>query len=313
MRSSALLVLILSARFALAGDMTARRLPGNPIVTSASSTTLGDNINGPSLIRVPKWIRHPLGRYYLYFAHHEGQSIRLAYADRLSGPWRIYEPGTLQLAGAPSCADHVASPDVHVDAKRKQIVMYFHCPYVPLLGTGIDQQKTFLARSSDGLNFTAEREPLGPAYFRVFEWRGTMYAVARGGIVFRSTSAGKPFEKGPTLFPDLRLRHAAVEVRGDKLYVYYSRIGDKPERILVATVALSGNWRRWRASKPMTLLAPATAYEGADRPIEASRLGDAEGVVHQLRDPAIFREGTTTYLLYSIAGESGIAIAEITP
>jgi hypothetical protein len=32
----------------------------------------------------------------------------------------------------------------------------------------------------------------------------------------------------------------------------------------------------------------------------------------QLRDPAIFRESGRTYLLYSVAGERGIAIAEMT-
>ena len=30
----------------------------------------GENINGPSLIRVPSWVKNPLGRYYLYVAHH---------------------------------------------------------------------------------------------------------------------------------------------------------------------------------------------------------------------------------------------------
>src|SRR5947199_8719097 len=121
-------------------------------------------------------------------------------------------------------------------------------------------------------------------------------------------SAAKPFETGPNLFPsipDVLLRHAAVDRRGDKLYVYYSRIGDKPERILVSTVALSRNWLTWRGSEPTTVLAPATSYEGADRPIEKSRLGEAQGV-HQLRDPAIYRDGTRNHLLYSIAGQTGI-------
>jgi hypothetical protein len=33
--------------------------------------------------------------------------------------------------------------------------------------------------------------------------------------------------------------------------------------------------------------------------------------VNQLRDPAIFEEDGRIYLLYSIAGEAGIGIAEI--
>ena len=35
------------------------------------------------------------------------------------------------------------------------------------------------------------------------------------------------------------------------------------------------------------------------------------GHVNQLRDPAVFVEGDHVYLLYAVAGESGIAIAEV--
>ena len=36
----------------------------------------GNNINGASLIKVPDWIENPLGKYYLYFSHHNGKYIR---------------------------------------------------------------------------------------------------------------------------------------------------------------------------------------------------------------------------------------------
>lgn len=35
-----------------------QRFATNPLITSASSPTLGENINGPSVIRVPSWL-HP--------------------------------------------------------------------------------------------------------------------------------------------------------------------------------------------------------------------------------------------------------------
>ena len=35
------------------------------------------------------------------------------------------------------------------------------------------------------------------------------------------------------------------------------------------------------------------------------------GHVNQLRDPAIFEEDARVYLLYAVAGESGIALAEV--
>ena len=36
---------------------TVERFPQNPILTPASSPTIGENINGPSLIRVPAWVQ----------------------------------------------------------------------------------------------------------------------------------------------------------------------------------------------------------------------------------------------------------------
>lgn len=290
------------------------RLPGNPIVTPASSPTLGENINGPSLIRVPDWVERPLGRYYLYFAHHAGKFIRLAYADRLSGPWKVHEPGTLRLEQAQRCYDHVASPDLHVDTARREILMYFHCPAGVGGALDIGQQNTFLAVSRDGVRFTADTVPLGPAYFRVFRRKEHYYAVVRGGGLLRSRDRGAAFEPGPTILPadsGRLLRHAATDLRHDTLRIYYSRIGDRPERILLSEVRLSGDWSGWRGSAPVTVLSPELNYEGGGQPLEVSQPDEASGRVRQLRDPAIFREGNKTYLLYSIAGESGLAIAEL--
>ena len=45
----------------------------------------GNNINGASLIKVPDWIENPLGKYYLYFAHHAGKYIRMAYSNNADG------------------------------------------------------------------------------------------------------------------------------------------------------------------------------------------------------------------------------------
>ena len=45
----------------------------------------GNNINGASLIKVPDWIENPLGKYYLYFEHHAGKYIRMAYSNNADG------------------------------------------------------------------------------------------------------------------------------------------------------------------------------------------------------------------------------------
>lgn len=69
------------------------------------------NINWPSLIRAPDWIEEPLGKYYLYFSHHKGNHIRLAYADEILGPWRIHVPGVLPLQSSGFPADDVPAGD----------------------------------------------------------------------------------------------------------------------------------------------------------------------------------------------------------
>src|SRR5438105_2688882 len=114
----------------------ASRLRQNPLITVRSSPTLGDDVNGPSVIRVPGWVKNPLGRYYMYFAHHRGTFIRMAYADSISGPWKVYEPGVMQVRDtalfrpqpdpSPQFYTHVASPEVRIDRKRHRIVMWMH-------------------------------------------------------------------------------------------------------------------------------------------------------------------------------------------
>ena len=76
----------------------ADRLLEKPIITKTTHPSIGVNIQGPSLIRVPDWVKERLGKYYLYFAHHKGSYIRLAYSDELIGPWTVHEPGCLQLS-----------------------------------------------------------------------------------------------------------------------------------------------------------------------------------------------------------------------
>ena len=283
--------------------MKVERFPGNPIIKPDMQGRTGSNINGPSLIRVPDWLEKPLGKYYLYFAHHKGTFIRLAYAGQLAGPWAIYEPGTLKLEDS-FCHNHIASPDVHVDNDKKQIRMYYH----GALPDG--RQVTRVAVSSDGIDFTCFPEILGSSYFRIFRWSGYYYALGMPGIFYRSQDGMKDFERGGVLF-DRDMRHSALKLDGNILSVFYSHVGDNPEKILLATIELPDDWMSWRESESVTVLEPETEYEGADCPLAPSVRDWAPQRVRQLRDPAIFQEGGNTYLLYSVAGEYGIAIARL--
>jgi hypothetical protein len=93
--------------------------------------------------------------------------------------------------------------------------------------------------------------------------------------------------------------------------VFYSRIGDAPERILVSILTIADDWRQSVASAPGEVLAPETDYEGIEFAIAPSEGDRVEGA-RQLRDPAVFQDEGKTCLFYSIAGEIGIAVVEIT-
>ncbi len=101
-------------------------------------------------------------------------------------------------------------------------------------------------------------------------------------------------------------------IHPDILTIFYSRYHDRPERILKSTVQLSDDWTLWTAGEPEEVLAPVETWEGVDLPIEPSEGGAAREQKHQLRDPAIYEEDGRVYLLYTVAGEYGIAITELT-
>ena len=315
------------------GDMNAIRavrLSLEPIVRAHMDDRMGANVNGPSLIRVPDWIEAPLGRYYLYFADHKGAYIRLACADRLAGPWRMHTPGTLTLATSHFAIErpdpaaisegtrreaagsieqdylhpHIASPDVHVDHDRREIRMYYH----GMLADG--EQRTRVAVSTDGIAFEARPEILGNSYFRVFRHQGWHYALVMPGELRRSRDGLTGFESGPVLFcPEMR--HAAVRCAGGALDVFWSRVGDAPERILHSRVWLDGEWTQWHEGAARVVLEPELAWEGAGMSIEPSVRGEINRLVRQLRDPCLYEEGGRTYLLYCGGGESAIGIAEV--
>ena len=303
----------------------AMRLGNSPIIHPGLAQTIGTNINGPSAIRVPDWIEAPLGRYYLYFADHRGDHIRLAHANQITGPWQVHEPGTLRLEGSGfptqlseldpprrfqesvatgDLRPHIASPDVHVDQVRQQIVMHFH---------GLERDCTQTTRrtvSKDGLDF---RDPLPTGadfYARVFEWHGVTYAVALEGWLYRSLDSGLSFPDRARL-GDPSTRHVAAFPFEDELFLVFSRIGDAPERLLISRILTTGNWRDWCLSDPLELLRAEMPWEGAGEPVLPSRMGPADKRVNQLRDPFIFCEGGRLWLFYACAGESGLALAQL--
>ena len=199
---------------------------GQPIIDEAMFEAAGiggdgGNINGPSLIKVPDWIApenraDPAANYYLYFAHHGGKYIRMAWAEEITGPYHFYRmessipegdrgvyglPGPdyeieVQTSNPDQRIDiygHLASPRVYVDDVNQRLVLFFHAPsgvyeFPGSTNSSFKGQLTLLTTSTDGLDFRGNLEPirLGRSYFHVWEHDGRAYAFANDGMFFLS-------------------------------------------------------------------------------------------------------------------------------
>jgi len=329
------------AAITTAGDVSAVRFAENPLLTLKSSPTIGDNINGPSVIKVPDWVPNKLGTYYMYFAHHRGMYIRLAYANSLHGPWKVYEPGVLNVSETAfyrpqpdpdaeiyGVYTHVASPEVYVDDANKRLLMWVHGQFsdgkkwpedpqeahVWLRQNGYTQN-TQVTVSTDGLHFKAQPAITDDPYLRVFEHNGEFYGIVRLGRLVHSSDPLKKFEAGPSPFRDTpynnQVRHVALFKDGATLHVFLSVIGAAPEKIVHTTIALKGDWKEWKVGAFDDVLNPDARYECPDWPVRPSEVGEIYGAARQLRDPAIYAENGRITLFYTVCGEQGIAAADI--
>ncbi len=305
--------------------LIARDLPGLPTENETSS------VQTPSVIRTPVWLDDPPGAYLLYFAHHWGASIRLAAANHPTGPWRLVSTNVLHMddvgpALAPDNPNgpvrrHIASPDVHIDDDNQMLRMYFHGPvtteiagHLPTWGAYPNfDQYTLVAMSSNGRNFqpTILRSAISPSYHRGFVWDDCWYGLSMPSRLVRSSDGFTGFEYGPTLFDDPEIRHAGVLIDGHVLRVWFTRVGDAPERILETQVDLRGNWTSWSPSEPTEVLRPVEAWEGADIQVEPSIRGPAFERENGLRDPFVLDDGDARWLFYAAAGEFAIGVVRL--
>ena len=340
--AAVLLVTVCVAAVAHAADVRATRFAENPLITLKTSPSIGDNANGPTVIRVPGWVQRPLGRYYMYFAHHSGQFIRLAYSDSVRGPWKVHEPGVLHIQNTafhrpqpdpvdspPGVYTHMASPEIYIDNAQQRIVLWVHGMWTE--GQRWPEQRaeaaawvrqrqygqyTQAAESRDGLTFHARPAITRQSYLRVFPYQGRFYGMARLGQLLRAPGPLDTFELGGSPFRDSpyagRVRHVTLLEENGLLHIVFSAIGDAPESILYTTVEMKGDWDQWRIGRVATVLAPEARYECPDLPVAKSEVGEIDHPARQLRDPALFRDEGTLFLFYTFCGEQGIAGADVT-
>jgi len=200
------------------------RMGSDPIISQQMFKDLGaesegKNINGPSVIRIPDWIpsekrANPAANYYMYFAHHDGEYIRMAWAAKVKGPWHLYQVGSDVARGERGVLDnggkdinldngitikfnHLASPDVFVDDDNQRIILYFHSgPSTYVHGVKASPtQVSWVSFSPYGLSFYDNIQPVffGPSYFRVFDYDHKKYALTNSGTPYLAPSIEEPW------------------------------------------------------------------------------------------------------------------------
>ena len=272
---------------------------------NSSLNSNSNNINGPSIIKVPEFIENPLGKYYLYFGHHKGTYIRMAYSNNITGPYTLYKPGVLDIKNTPGY-DHLASPDVIIDYQNKRLVLYYHCVF----NNNITPQSTFYAYSNNGLDFISEKVNILYPYFRYFSYLDCEYGLAmyylKSSIILKKN--GNSYEEFSKLLPNSR--HTSVIVIGSKIFIAYTIVGDCPEHIYFCQIT-NFEKNNVKTSDKISLVKPEFNFEHNDQKPIISSYGAVYQKVNQLRDPYIFIDNNDLYLFYTVCGEKGIAVCKI--
>lgn len=194
----------------------------------------GHNINSPMVIALPKWLAKkdrvsPKAKYYMYFAHHAGTYIRMAWAERIEGPWTLHNVGqnvdldkkgvlsmysktedgycdTMRISNRVITTGHIASPFVVLDNENKKFILYFHGGRTCIDDSQkrLSPQRTFVATSNDGLDFAQDPfQPavLGQSYFLPFEHKGRWYAFSNTGDFHIAPTEGSLWVAPDDMFP----------------------------------------------------------------------------------------------------------------
>lgn len=190
-------------------------------------------------------------------------------------------------------------------------------------------QPTILYESNDGFSWRLN-EKFGthwnlfyfttPVYLRGYFYVLSRMNNERGIILCRSASLEGPFEEGPVVAQGLR--HLDLHLIDEVIYVFFSMIGDCPERIVLATIdtSSSSDWNDWSLLPGPKILMPKHSYEHGDEALQRTHEGPAHHR-HEVRDPRFLPlpdEGNNKnakilsgLLFYVVQGERGISVARV--
>jgi hypothetical protein len=205
------------------------------------------NINGPVVMRQGSV-------FNLFASSHIGASLRHFKATSLEGPWQ--EAGT-EIPSFAKCAGGLHSPDVLLFNGTYYMFAHGHeCR------DAVHKQPTIVLTSKDLDHWefpTKEYAAKEYFYAKVFAHNNAFYAIAKSQedgvgsmVLLRSESPLAPFKYVRRFAKGVR--HVSIHRKGDILFVFFSLIGDLPERILLGTIDLDEE--EWRLLPGPVVLVP---------------------------------------------------------
>lgn len=324
---------------------------GCPLLNPRASMDRFGSVNSPMPVKIRAWMSKSLQThsYVLYFSSHidvpkvtENVSLLVA-TEAITGPWMQSVGTQLKFSDIPCKSFH--SPSVAVDDRVEVLHMFVHghkCKNVK------GSQPTLAFSSRDALNwkFAAQLDDTLKNVFYLTPPTaqhpdGFYYSVAKtqesrtgSGVLCRSLHLEGPFEVGPVVSQGMR--HADVQlVKNRYLFIFFTLIGDEPERILLGTIdTFQGalNWMDWRLLPGPTIFEPTATSGGPDGldvrirtersdAILPSRPGPSSGDDGGTRDPRFisslssgtksFGDILSGYLFFAAHGETIISVAFI--
>ena len=106
-------------------------------------------------------------------------------------------------------------------------------------------------------------------------------------------------------------RHTCVLVIKKVIYVFFSSVTDNPEHIKVGELIINEKNNACSITNIKSIIEPELYYEHHNSEFIKSDYGGTNNFVRQLRDPYVFNDDKDIYILYTVCGEKGIAIAKI--
>jgi len=290
------------------------------------------NINGPFPLRTRSWM-HPVFREHsvlVYYSSHLSKGLK-GFIHVLGGNNEEIETYrhlgiTLDFSG-PLCQSY-HSPSLVVDDTTETTYMYVH-GHMCRSGT----QPTVLFQSRDGVAWTATTNNhnwnsttkilLNDLFYMTAPiwYKDAYYALAEtqensigSAVLLKSSSLEGPFLKHKIVAQGLR--HVDVHLIDSTLCLFYTLIGDMPERIMLSTIDLEDNDLSLLPGP--TVLTPIHEHEHGNAPDVPSSSGASGcGPASELRDPHFLPDRDVSenvlsgLLFYAVQGERAIAMARI--